>query len=453
MTEPGTDALESQIDQWREFLQSQKTIGPTDVEELEDHLRSQIAELGALGLNPDEAFLVAVKRMGNLDQVSKEFARAHSDRLWKQLVLTAEPTQDSRATRTDFLRMLAYATGAAVAIKIPAAFGLDIQKDAFYGRLFGLLVLPFLGAYLAGKRRLGGEALLWSALPFLGGAILVTVYPLKPEGSTELLFTLHLPVVLWLAIGVTYLGGDWRPVDRRMHFVRFTGECAIYYVLIGLGGGVLIALTLATFETLGIDTVGFVEYWMLPCGAAGAAVVAAWLVEAKQSVIENMAPVLTKVFTPLFAAMFLASVIALLVAGAGLKIGRDSLILFDVLLIAVVGLLLYAISARASDAPASTMDTVRLVLVLSALFLDVVAMAAILSRISAFGFTPNRTVGLGWNLILLANLIWSARLSIGLLRGRQPVASLEGWQTGFLAVYGLWAAFVVVGFPPIFRFA
>jgi hypothetical protein len=121
-------------------------------------------------------------------------------------------------------------------------------------------------------------------------------------------------------------------------------------------------------------------------------------------------------------------------------------------LIAVVGLLLYAISARSSEAPPSAMDVVQLVLVLSALVLDVVAMAAILSRISEFGFTPNRTVGLGWNLILLANMIWSARLSIGLLRGHKPFAALEGWQTAFLAVYGIWAAAVVVGFPPFFRF-
>jgi hypothetical protein len=33
--------------------------------------------------------------------------------------------------------------------------------------------------------------------------------------------------------------------------------------------------------------------WVLPSGAAGAVIVAAWLVEAKQRVVENMAPVLT----------------------------------------------------------------------------------------------------------------------------------------------------------------
>ncbi len=447
------EALESQIDQWRDYVRGRETIDSADVEELEDHLRTRIDELLATGLRADEAFVVAVMRMGNLDEVSQEFARAHSHRLWKQLALIGEsPDEDGRAKRRDFLRMAVYATAAAVAIKIPAAFGLDLYEDTFYGTILGLLVLPLLGAFLAGKRRLTPSRLLGVSLPFLVPGILVGLYAFEPSGSTERLWTLHLPLVLWLAIGVIYLEGEWKPVEKRMNFVRFSGEWFIYYVLIGLGGGVLIGLTIATFNVLGIDADTFVQHWLLPCGAAGAVVVAAWLVEAKQSVIENMAPVLTKVFTPLFAVMFLASVVGLLVGAGGLNIDRDSLILFDCLLIAVVGLLLYAISARTPEAGPTALDRVQLVLVLSALVLDVVAMAEILSRITEFGFTPNRTVALGWNLILLTNLIWSAWLFVGLLRGRKPLAALEEWQTSFITVYGAWAAVVVVLFPVLFDF-
>lgn len=446
-------ALESQIGQWRDYVRRRQTINSADVEELEDHLRARIDELRATGLSAEEAFVIAVMRMGNLDEVSKEFARAHSDRLWKQLALIAQPPdEDHGAKRRDFLRMAAYATAAAVAIKIPAAFGLDLYGDTFYSTILGLLVLPLLGGYLAGKRRPTGRRMLGVALPFLVAAVLVSLYPFVPGGSTELLVALHLPMALWLVIGVIYLEGELRSVEKRMDFVRFSGEWFIYFVLIGLGGGVLIGLTAATFNVLGIEADHFVQYWMLPCGAAGAVVVAAWLVEAKQSVIENMAPVLTKVFTPLFAVMFLASVVGLLVGSAGLNIDRDSLILFDALLIAVVGLLLYAISARAPETEPTALDKIQLVLVLSALVLDVVAMAAILSRISEFGFTPNRTVALGWNLILLANLIWSAWLSIGLLRGRKPFAALEEWQTSLITVYWLWAVVAVVVLPALFNF-
>ena len=88
-----------------------------------------------------------------------------------------------------------------------------------------------------------------------------------------------------------------------MDFIRFSGELFIYYVLIALGGGVLTAFTVMIFQAIGINAEPFVQSWLLPCGAAGAVLVGSWLVEAKQSVIENMAPVLTRLFTPLFAAM------------------------------------------------------------------------------------------------------------------------------------------------------
>jgi hypothetical protein len=96
---------------------------------------------------------------------------------------------------------------------------------------------------------------------------------------------------------------------------------------------------------------------------------------------------------------------------------------------------------------------VQLVLVVSALVVDVIALAAILSRITEFGFTPNRTAGLGLNLVLLANLTWSAWLLLAFLRGRRPFADLERWQTAYIPLYAAWAIVVVAVFPPVFGYA
>ncbi len=79
--------MEDQIAQWRQFLRRRRAIASGDIEELEDHLRSQVTLLSDAGLAGDEAFLVAVKRMGSLDELSREVAREHSERLWKQLVI------------------------------------------------------------------------------------------------------------------------------------------------------------------------------------------------------------------------------------------------------------------------------------------------------------------------------------------------------------------------------
>jgi hypothetical protein len=129
------------------------------------------------------------------------------------------------------------------------------------------------------------------------------------------------------------------------------------------------------------------------------------------------------------------------------------LILLDLLLVLVLGLVLYALSARDTDARPNLMDALQLVLVVSALLIDVLALASILSRITEFGFTPNRSAGLGLNLVLLVNLAWTAWLLTAFLRGRRPFTALERWQTTYIPVYALWATIVVALFPPLFAFA
>src|SRR4051812_24877806 len=103
MTDPSTDtSLDEQIDLWRNYLRRRQAIHSSDVAELEDHLREQVAGLSSAGLSTDEAFLIAVKRIGALDELSREFAREHSDRLWKQLVVSSSVTGAAHAaTRRD----------------------------------------------------------------------------------------------------------------------------------------------------------------------------------------------------------------------------------------------------------------------------------------------------------------------------------------------------------------
>jgi hypothetical protein len=175
-------------------------------------------------------------------------------------------------------------------------------------------------------------------------------------------------------------------------------------------------------------------------------------VEAKQSVIENMAPVLTRLFTPFFAASLIMFLGTLMLTGRGINIEREVLIAFDLLLVVVLGLLLYSVSARDPQAPPGAFDVVRVVLVVSALLADAVALWAIGARITEFGFTPNRVAALGENVILLVNLTWSAVLYIRFLRGRGAFTELERWQTNYIPVYAAWAALVVIVFPPLFKY-
>jgi hypothetical protein len=398
---------------------------------------------------------VAVKRLGGVDALSREFAREHSERLWKQLLgPDAEAAGGEQADgRKEAAVALGLAVAAGVAVKVPALCGIPLEGDAvFYARNAALFVLPFLVLFFAWKRRLTAGSLRGPAMAGVAAALVANLYPLQARGDTLGLFALHLPIALWLGVGVVYAGGRWAQGNARMDFIRFSGELFIYYVLIARGGGVLIASTAMTFKAIGVDPGHFIGNWLVPCGAVGAVLVASWLVEAKQSVVENMAPVLTRIFTPLFAAVLLSFLVTLVATGRGVDQAREVLIGFDALLIIVLGLLLYAVSARDPQAPPGTFDVLQLVLVAGALAADGVALWAIAARIQEFGFTPNRLAGLGLNGVLLVNLAWSAVLYARFLRGRGPFAALERWQTAYLPVYAVWAGLVAVVFPPLFGF-
>jgi len=453
MSNPAAGAqLEEQIAHWRDYLRRHRAIDSPDVAELEDHLRNQVGELSSAGLASDEAFLIAVKRLGSLDALSLEFGREHTERLWKQLVIPAD-ADHSRASGREMLVVLVLALIAAVAIKIPGLFGFGFnQNEDFYSRNLSLFVLPVLTGYFAWKRKLGIITCVWLLLAFAAAVLLANAYPFSRQSDTAELTALHLPIALWLVVGIAYVGGNWFANGGRMNFVRFSGELFIYYVLIALGGGVLTAFTMMMFKAIGLEAGWLASDWLVPCGGMAAVIVGSWLVEAKQSVIENMAPVLTKLFTPLFTLVLLAFLATMVLTGRAINVERDVLIAFDVLLALVVALTLYAASARDVNAPPDIFDKLQLTLVVSALLADSLALAAITARISEFGFTPNRVAALGENLILLVSLAGSAWLYAQFLRRRGSFAALEQWQISYLPAYSVWAALVVAVFPPLFGY-
>jgi hypothetical protein len=456
MTTFADQPLEEQIAQWRAYVRRRPAFNRPDVEELEGHLRDQLVALTQAGLAGDEAFLVAVKRMGSLDALSREFAGVHSERLWKQLVIAPDADESAKTPYTETLVVLGLAVAAALAIKVPALFGLRLSPDEelppFYARNASLFVFPLLTIYLMWKRGAEVASGLWLALPFAVGAVFANVFPFRTGSDTQVLTALHLPIALWLVVGFSYVRSRWFADGGRMDFVRFSGELVIYYVLIALGGGVVTGFTMMMFKAIDMNAAWFVAGWLIPCGAMGGVIIGSWLVEAKQSVIENMAPVLTRLFTPLFTVLLLVFLATMAWTGNPINVKREVLIGFDLLLVLVVGLVLYAASARDPQAPPDFFDGLQLLLVVSALVVDGVALAAIAARISEFGFTPNRVAALGENLILLANLAWSAWLYARFLRHRGSFADLERWQIVYLPVYAVWAALVVVVFPPVFGY-
>ncbi|MFC9559538.1 permease prefix domain 1-containing protein [Agromyces sp. NPDC056965] len=469
MTTEQRPLLDELIASWRDWMERRDTLSVRDVDELESHLRDRIDALGAAGLTDDEAFLIAVKRLGSMDELSREYAAEHSGRLWKQLVLTETAGIDGVDAPAGMLPFARRANGLPVALALGVGAGIAVKAtEVLTGdpelvlRNISVLVLPFLAGWFAWRRRpplttLVGIAAVFAVValalnlyPFVGGSSNVTVA--TQNSATAVLATIGAIVALWFVTGVVDAGGVWRSDRTRMDFLRFSGEWLVYYVLIALVGGALSGLTVAVFASIGIDVMPFVGEWVLPCGAAGAVLVSAWLVGAKQRVIENIAPVLTKVFTPLFTLMMLALIIAAVMQWNLVDGSRDLLIAFDLVLVVAVALLVYSISARDPGLPPGWFDRLQVLMLTAALVVDLVVLVAMVVRTGEFGWSANKTASLGLNLILLASLAWAAWLHLGFVQRRVPFGVVERWQTGYLPVYVGWAAIIVFAFPPLFGF-
>lgn len=438
---------------------------------LEVQLRAELAGLHALGLAHDEAWLLAVKRLGDRSAASPATFRERSEGLWRQLVRLdagtdlagrgggerdASALADQETDRADasWRGALALAVAAAVVVQVARlASGLLENGEDWLVRNAVLLVLPFLAAEVA---RTGGRTrrqVVTIAAAFGTAALVINLYPFASGSTTELLAVAHLPVALWAVVGFAWVGSALRTSDGRLALVRSSGSWFVTFVLFALGGGVLLGLTGALLAPTGpLDPEALVP-WVLPSGAAGAVVIAAWLVQARPQVVGAVAPMLATVFTPLFAVMLVGVTVAYTLTGLGAAFDRELLATFDALLVVVVALVLFSVAAREDTGTAGWQDRTLLVAVMAALVLDLLVLGAMAVRIGDLGLTPNRVAALGLNLVLLGNLAGTAWYGQRLVRGREGVGPLQRWQAAYLPVFPMWAATVVVVLPLLFAFA
>ena len=445
--------IEREIGSWRAYLRTHGEISDDGLDELEGHLREEIENLRSHGLSDGEAFVVAVRRAGKASAVAAEYSKVQSRTLWKQLLVEPLDPAERRRARREILIVVSLALLAGLLSRIPELFGIKIFEggEAFYIRNISFFIIPVVALYFFWRnpgRWFQAALFCLLLLVFVAGA---NTYTLYARGSFELLIGIHIPILTWLTAGLVYSGKEWRDTDRRMDFIRFSGESFIYLVLILCGGAVLSAMTQLLFDAIEIETGPILENYLVIIGACAAPVVAVYLADSKRNIIENIAPVLARIFSPLFLLLLIAFIVAMIATGGILSVDRDVLIGFDLLLAVVLGILLYIISARDDRIGPGPSDVINTALVISALVVDIIALAAIVSRIDTFGFTPNKAAALGENIVLLVNLSVSAVLYLLFLIRGEGFRALLKWQTAYLPVVAAWAAVVALLFPVIFR--
>ena len=324
-----------------------------------------------------------------------------------------------RAARS---RSRAYVRGLAVALALGVGAGIAVKaterptdQPELVFRNIAVLVLPFLAAWFAWRRRPPVRTLLGVAAAFAAVALALNLYPFDGGSSnvevamensaTAVLATLGSIVALWLHHGHRRrrrpaerphpdgLPGLQRRVARLLRADRDVG-------------GVLSGSTVAVFASIQVDVMPFIGEWV--CRRGGRRGARLGLARGReQRVIEDMAPVLAKVSAARRAqtlALIVASVMRWTSSTAAANCHR-----LDLVLVVVVALLVYLISARD---PALPPGSVRSTTGPHA------RRRAHRRRHRArrdgrpqgeFGFSANKTAWLGLNIILLVNLAWPRR--------------------------------------------
>ncbi len=346
---------------------------------------------------------------------------------------------------------LAYAVAIALvlgaAVRLPAIW---LGEDWYYPRFAPSLAILALGSYFWMERRRPARL-----IAGLGLAVISAAYVCVLPGYTDsvVMALIHLPIVFWAFLGFVFMGDAWRETDARARFVRYNGELLVLASLVALGGMVFSGLTVALFELISDN----IEDWYFEnvavFGAAAVPVAGTYLYDAVFARRTGTAMVLARVFAPLFLAMAVTYLTVAFVGGQNPFIDRSFLITFNGLLLLVLGITVFSILERGDGATVGVVDYINLGLVVVTLLMDMLALTAILFRLASFGFTPNRVIVLGVNLIIMVHLAWICWTYVGLVRQRSGFAEMRRVVGSYLPVYVVWAAIVAFLLPLIFGFA
>ncbi|MGG1514457.1 DUF4153 domain-containing protein [Paenibacillus oryzisoli] len=358
----------------------------------------------------------------------------------------AETTERASFFQKDFLVMGILALLAGLVSRVLFQY-IEQKAIAPINLVYG--IFPFIAAYFVYKTAPGKKVLATLVSLFVLSGVYLNLLPLE-ETDSMLLVYLHLPIFLWVVVGLAFTGKEFRSGSTRLAYLKFNGEFGILYASMAISGMLLTALTMQLFRFVGMNIEDFYFRNVVLFGAAALAVVAAYLVTKNLKLARNIAPYIAKIFSPLVLVTLLAYLITVIAVGKNPFLDRDFLLSFNGILLIVLAVTIFSITESGATEKKTISDYINLALIVLALVIDSVALSAIVFRLSSYGITPNRLAVLGINLLIWANLLWIMLTYLQFLRNKLGLSAIQNAVTAYLPVYGIWAAFVTVAFPLIF---
>jgi len=339
---------------------------------------------------------------------------------------------------------------AGVIAKLPALLTMD--PESFYERNIGLIAFPVLTAYFIWKDKLSTKKIAFAGVAFLIAAIFINLLPADKKSDTLVLSCIHLQLFLWAVFGFTYAGDNIKSRQRRLDFLRYNGDLVIMSTPILIAGGILTGITIGLFDLIGFKIEKFYTENIVVFGLAAVPLVATYITQKNPHLVNKVSPVIAKIFSPLVLITLVVYLVAIFFSGKDPYNDRDFLMVFNFLLIGVMAIILFSVAETFKKNENRAGSFILLALSIVTVVVNVIALSAILFRISEWGITPNRLAVLGENILLLANLLIVTFALLKNVSKKAGTSEVENTISAFLPLYIIWIIIVTFIFPLLFHF-
>ncbi|HZG26558.1 MAG TPA: hypothetical protein VEZ17_18350 [Chitinophagaceae bacterium] len=334
--------------------------------------------------------------------------------------------------------------------KLPSLAG--INEEFFYPRNIGFIVFPVLSAYFAWKNKLSTVKISLIAGTTLLASVFINSLPHVTTSDTLKLSCIHLVLFLWSVLGFAFVGEIKNNDEKRLGYLKFNGDLVVMTTLILIAGAMMTGITIGLFSLIGFDIEKvYFEYFGI-FGLAAAPVVGTYLTQTNPQLVGKVSPVIAKIFSPLVLLMLLVYLVAMIYSGKDPYNDREFLLIFNALLIGVMAIIFFSIAESSITRRSRVQLWILLLLSAVTIIVSGIAMSAILFRISAWGFTPNRAAVLGGNVLILVNLLIVTTQLFRVLSNKGDINGVGKAISSYLPIYCLWTVIVTFIFPLIFGF-
>jgi hypothetical protein len=373
-------------------------------------------------------------------------------RVWQVRLASDVPdapaVTERRGGTGDVLLVLFLCLVSGTIAKLPAFAG-RYDDDEFYARNIGFLFLPALAGYFLARNVASTRKSLVVVTLFVIAALTANAYPKPDDSQSVTLALLHLPFVLWAVVGYAFAPAPWSGVGWRTDYLRLNGEAVVYTALVLITGMLMTAITMALFHAIKVDVDQWYGGWVAVYGACSAPIVGMHLALTRMRAGFAIAPLIARIFSPLALLILMAYLGAMVLQGRSPYGEREFLIVFNGMLLSVLGIAVFCICERRAG---RFSDAVLCALLIVALVIDLIALSAILYRLASFGFTPNRIATLVANVLVFVHLAGILVTFLPAARRSGDAEAAQRWIARFLPTYAVWSAIVVFLFPLLFRF-